>query len=194
VCIGLGSLLALLPAGCESDECGHDTGPGADAGGVQVEIGTPGGDDGLLFVPLEPGGDIALETFGQGGTHGTLAVRARGLGTNRAFLDVTMESADDGRTVSTVPSIRPQLWLCDDAREVCDYLPVHVMTGGLAAPEDKNGLRVIVSAAVRGENDRAGEGRQEGVLRQRFRDGADRADSGLPLPDAGAGDEDAGAQ
>jgi hypothetical protein len=181
--------------GCEQDcKCSlerEDAGPGT----ITVEIGTPGGDDELDFVRLARGGEIPLETFGQGGTHATLAVRARGLGTNRAFFDVSVENALTGATVSTVPSTRPQLWICDDARDVCDYLPIHVMTGGLApiGIENRDGLHVIVTADVRSEHGRHGSGRQEGVLDWRPpppRDGGVR-DGGRD-EDGGGEDLDAG--
>jgi hypothetical protein len=167
--------LVSVSAGCNgSDACGveHDAStvpaPTPDAGMLRVEIGTPGGDDGLDFLPLEAGGDIALETFGQGGTHATVAVRAYGMGTNRAFIDVTVENIASGETVATVMTRAPSLWLCDDAREICDYLPIHVMTGGLADPTEKDGLAVRVSAVVRVETGISGEGSQDGVLRQAF--------------------------
>lgn len=179
--------LAACVAACGGgDECGHAGHGDSGAGALRVEIGTVGGEGNLEVIPLAAGGDIPLETFGQGGTHATVAVRAFGLGTNRAFIDVTVENLQGDGEVSTVPSRRPQLWLCDEAREVCDYLPVHVMTGGLADPDEKDGLRVRISAAVRTEDGLAGEGSQEGVLRKAFDDSdSDAVDGGLSV-DGGA--------
>ena len=72
---------------------------------------------------------------------------------------------------------------------MCDYLPVHVMTGGLApiGIENRDGLRVIVTADVRDERGRHGRGSQEGVLDWR---GPPPRDAGTR--DAGSRDEDAG--
>jgi hypothetical protein len=171
-CAVLGVFVAI--AGCGSDECGVDGSNthnpvSAEGGMLRVEIGTPGGDDGLDFIPLEPGGDIKLETFGQGGTHATVAVRAYDMGTNRAFLDVSVENALTGKTVSTIPRRVPELWTCDDARHICDMLPLHVMTPRLTEdPADKDGLVVRVTAVVRVEDGPSGEGSQEGVLRKAF--------------------------
>ena len=116
-------------------------------------------------------------------------MRARGLGTNIAFFDVSLENTLTGAMVGTVPSSKPQLWICDDDRQVCDQAPVHVMTGGLAPVgiENRDGLRVMVTADVRDEQGRRGRGSQEGVLDWQ----------GPPLRDAGprdsgAGDDDAG--
>jgi hypothetical protein len=182
----LSLLAAAAAAGCEYEcSCLHDHGDGG-ARAITVEIGTSDPER-LEFVPLEEGGEIPLQTFGQGGTHVTVAIRARGLGTNIAFFDVTVENTRTGDTISTVPSSRPQLWICDDEREVCDQLPVHVMTGGLAPPgiENRDGLRVIVTADVRDEQGRRGSGSKEGVLKW------------MPpkrLRDAGRGDEDAGGE
>jgi hypothetical protein len=166
-----GVLALAWAAGCSSGKGKpgsgtgtHDAGPGA----PRVEIGIP--DANLDFVPLQPGGDVPLETFGQGGTHATVAVRCIGLG-QRAFVDVTVENldSDSGAEVMTVPSTRPQLLLCRDmAMHVCDLLPIHVMTGGLADPDKKDGLPVRITAAVHNEAGQMASGSQDGVLRKRF--------------------------
>jgi len=193
-CLRLSLCAALTAAaGCDSDECGVDPSGRDDAAAgdaIEVEVGLSGGIGELEFVPLEPGGDIPLETFGQGGTHATVAVRARGLGTNVAFFDVTVENARTRAVVMTVPSSRPQLWICDEAREVCDQVSVHVMTGGLAPVgiENRDGLEVIVHAQVRDETGRRGSGSQEGVLRWM---GPPLRDAGVR--DAGGADDDGGA-
>jgi hypothetical protein len=197
-CHSIPVCVVLALSGCDSDECGH-RGDAADPDAIDVEIGTAGGRGGLEFIALTKGGDIPLETFGQGGTHATVAVRARGLGTNIAFFDVSVENAETGETVMTVPSSRPQLWICDEAREVCDQLPVHVMTGGLAEPgiENRDGLRVIVSALVHDERGRTGSGSQEGMLRWTpppRRDGGVIRDGGEDDEDAGEDDLDGGSR
>jgi hypothetical protein len=136
---------------------------------LSVEIGTPDPATGIDFVPLMPGGDIALETFGQGGTHATVAIRSIGFG-GRAFVDVTVENPDEGTQVVTVPSVRPQLWACDPKDlQVCDDSPIHVMTGGLTAdPNKKDGLMVTVVAVVHTQDGKMAMGTQDGILRKNF--------------------------
>jgi hypothetical protein len=159
-------------AGCAGDApAGHVTGKkDAGVGKVEVQIGTPDPMTGLDFVRLMSGGDIALETFGQGGTHATVAVRCIGFG-GKAFVDVTVENldSDSGAQVMTVPSVRPQLLLCrDKAMEICDLLPIHVMTGGLADPDKKDGLPVRVTATVHNEAGLMASASEDGVLRKSF--------------------------
>jgi len=133
--------VALLVAlGCASEA----DAPSAE---VWVDVGLPGGADGLEFVPLEPGAAIPLETFGQGGTHALLAVRASGLG-NRAFVGVTITNAATGDAVNAPPGPSPRLLLCRSP-DVCDLLPLLVMTGGLVPPgTDRDGLTVRVQVDV----------------------------------------------
>lgn len=129
----LGALLAL---GCSSDDASPSSGAEP-----WVDIGLPGGADGLEFVPLEPGAAVPLQTFGQGGTHALLAVRTSGLG-NRAFIGVTITNAATGDAVSAPPGPSPRLLICRSA-DVCDLLPLLVMTGGLVPPgTDRDGLNV----------------------------------------------------
>ena len=105
---------------------------GGGEGSPLVEIGTP--NDALEFLPLQPGGDVPLETFGQGGTHMLIAIRANGFG-KRAFVDVEVENLQTGDTVMTPPAARPPLLLCrDEAEYTCDLIPLFVLTGGLADP------------------------------------------------------------
>jgi hypothetical protein len=130
-------LLALLALVACS---GEGAGAPVDAA-VWVDVGLPGGADGLEFVPLEPGGEVPLQTFGQGGTHALLAVRCSGLG-SAAFVGVEIENSATGDTVSAPPSASPRLLICRDDR-VCDLLPLLVMTGGLVPPgTDRDGLAV----------------------------------------------------
>jgi hypothetical protein len=134
--LGLCRLGALLTLGCASDdpEASRSTEP-------WVDVGLPAGEDGLEFVRLEPGAAIPLETFGQGGTHALLAVRTSGLG-NRAFIGVTITNAATGDAVSAPPGPSPRLLICRGA-DVCDLLPLLVMTGGLVPPgTDRDGLNV----------------------------------------------------
>jgi hypothetical protein len=142
---------------------------GACADGPGVAIGVTGEPTGLEFDPLAKGGDIPLETFGQGGTHAALAIRTIGFG-KQAFVDVTLENLDTGKMVHTVPSSRPQLLLCRGGKTcVCDLLPLNVMTGGLAECAKKDGLAVRVTAKVRNKDGLMGEASQEGVLRKAYK-------------------------
>lgn len=167
----LAYLLLLVLAACgNSGDDDTDGGSGRDAATVKLaaEIGTPSPSGNLDFVPLDDGGDIELATFGQGGTHAILAVRCIGFG-NKAFVVVTLENLTSGAMVSTLPSSRPQLLICRDTPEgACDMLPINVMTGGLAAPEEKDGLRIRVTAKVRGEKSGEATATREGVLRKNF--------------------------
>lgn len=131
----------LLALGCAGD------GEGAASAEVWVDVGLPGGADGLEFVRLEPGASVPLETFGQGGTHALLAVRASGLG-NRAFVGVTITNTATGDAVSAPPGPSPRLLLCR-SQDVCDLLPLLVMTGGLVPPgTDRDGLGVRIQVDV----------------------------------------------
>jgi hypothetical protein len=139
----------------------------ADARDAEVQLGTPSADTGLDFVPFEDGSDLPLETFGQGGTHVTMAVRCVGFG-NRAFVEVTLTNPATGKEVTTppIPAAKPSLLPClPEDPQVCDLVPLFVMTGGLAAPDEKDGLLVEVRAAVRNEAGVMREARGTGVLR-----------------------------
>jgi hypothetical protein len=163
-------LLLLATCGNSGDDDTGDGGSGRDASTAKLvaELGTPDPSGNLDFVPLDDGGDIELGTFGQGGTHAILAVRCIGFG-NKAFVDVTLENLSSGAMVSTLPSSRPQLLVCRDEPEgACDMLPIFVMTGGLAAPEEKDGLHIRVTAKVRGEKSGEATATREGVLRKNF--------------------------
>jgi hypothetical protein len=166
---------AVLLAACGDDSNGSDD-PDGDGGRdsgpakprLAVEIGTPSPKGDLGFVALEDGGDIPLNTFGQGGTHAELAVRAIGFG-NKAFVDITLENLDSGATVGSLPSSRPQLLICRETpKGACDMLPFYVMTGGLAEPSQKDGLRIRVIAEVHTEGGDEASASREGVLRKVF--------------------------
>ena len=146
----------------------HDTDSGGRKRKLSVEIGKPSPAGDLEFVPLDEGDDIALGTFGQGGTHAVLAVRCIGFG-NKAFVDVSLENLGSGATVGTLPSSRPQLLICREEPEgACDMLPIYVMTGGLAEPNEKDGLRIRVTADVHNEQGDEASGSREGILRKDF--------------------------
>jgi hypothetical protein len=175
----LGAAWAL--GACGDDACGFAgdaAGTGPDAGGdpdagpdaktpvaPEVIVGVPGDPATLEFVPLEPGGNIALETFGQGGTHAELAVRAIGF-SKRAFVVVTLENLVSGEIVMSPEPVRPQLLLCrDEAETTCDLIPLLVLTGGLAEPGKKNGLHIEVTADVHNAAGLEGTASVDGYLR-----------------------------
>ena len=137
----------------------------AGSGQAEVQIGTYDPDT-FDFLPLEEDGDMALRTFGQGGTHAALAVRCIGFG-NMAFVDVDIVNLMSGETVSSVKMRRPALLLCrDDEKRVCDDVPFNVMTGGLADPAKKDGLHIRITAKVHNPNGVKAITTQEAVFRK----------------------------
>lgn len=158
-------------------------GPDAGEPALAVQIGMRRGPGDNTFVPLEPGGDIALGTFGQGGTHADLAVRCIGFG-NRAFITLTLENLRDGTVIMFPPTSRPTLLRCvKEPAGACDYVPIYFMTGGLAEPTEKDGLPVLARASCLNEAGDQASTSVEGVLRA----DAKAAQVGRE-PDAGPGD------
>lgn len=173
LCFGCTGPVLTSPLG-ENAGSGGDPQPNEDAGGedaapdetaTEVVIGVPGGEDDLEFIPLQPGDEVQLQTFGQGGTHAIVAVRCIGFGSS-AFVEVTIENLETGAVVvAKTPQTRPRPLICRE-ENVCDLLPFLVMTSGLTeADEDKNGLRVEIRAEVRNEAGLTGTGSQQAVLR-----------------------------
>ena len=161
---------------------GSGSGTGGAGGALEgrVEVGVPDEIRTLLFEELVSGGDIPLESFGQGGTHASLAIRCVNFG-DRAFVKVTIENLDaDGMTM-TSNSVRPSLLLCPtlvglDSEEkeaalqqehVCDLIPMIVMTGGLSGPIDLDDLHVQVTAEVQNEDGLSASASMDGYLRRR---------------------------
>jgi hypothetical protein len=141
----VGYLLARCALGCSSPSPAeeHETEPGDAA----VEIGVPGGADGLEFAPLEPGAELHLRTFGQGGTHVFLGVRCTHFG-QRAFVGITLTNLVTGHFIVAPAPARPQLLFCNEP-EVCDLVPVLVMTSGLAESDaERNGLPIRIDVSV----------------------------------------------
>ena len=111
-----------------------------------VELGIPGGDDGLDFVPFTPDQILKLETFGQGGTHVLLAARTRGFG-KRAYAAFSVENLLTRNTLELPAPTRPQLFYCHE--DVCDLVPVTMMMGGIAAADaERDDLPVRVTVDV----------------------------------------------
>lgn len=138
-------LLALGALGCSGATPSEQPEPVS----VWVDVGLPGGSDGLQFMALPSGGAVPLQTFGQGGTHALLAVRTNGLG-DRAFVSVIIRNTATGAEVSAPAGASPRLLACQDTGE-CDLLPLLVMTGGLVAPgQTRDGLAVLVRVDATG--------------------------------------------
>jgi len=161
---------SLSLVACSSSEAEDDAGdekPDAAAPhGLEVQVGVPDPQDDLEFLRLEHDGDIELGTFGQGGTHALLAVRCIGFG-SQAFVDVSLTNLETDKVVMTLPSKRPQLLICREQPEAaCDYLPIILMTGGLADPDEKDGLHVRVTAEVHNEAGKHGTASEDGYLRK----------------------------
>ena len=117
----------------------------------EVEVGVPAGEDGLGFAALEPNQELRLQTFGQGGTHLMLGVRARGFG-NRAFVTITLRNLETDAEAISPPPARPQLFWCHDDGN-CDLVPLLAMTAGLVpAGESAEGLEIEVTAHVQNED------------------------------------------
>jgi hypothetical protein len=141
--------LSLIPALLGAIACTSPNPAPSGNAEVKVEIGVPGGTDGLDFVPLEGGEELRLKTFGQGGTHVYLGVRCIGFG-KRAFVGFKLTNTRTGTYVVAPPPTRPQLLYCVDTEDrICDLVPATVMTGGLTAPEEeRDGLVVMIDVDV----------------------------------------------
>jgi hypothetical protein len=144
--------------GCSSEP----EGGAADEPAPSVDVGIPAG-DGLDFAHLEEGGELRIQTFGQGGTHVLFAVQTVGLG-NRAFVTMTVRNLTTGAEVMAPAPARPQLFICNDDG-VCDLVPLLVMMAGISAPdEERHGLRVEVRVDVENEAGLSAHTTREGVL------------------------------
>jgi hypothetical protein len=128
-----------------------------------VELGVPGGEDGLDFMPLEDGAELRLQTFGQGGTHLIVAVRSLGFG-SRAFVSAKLRNLQSGVEVEEPEPARPQLLFCG-TEGFCDLVPYLVHASGLTeTDEEKDGLEVELSADVRTEAGAGARGSRRVVL------------------------------
>jgi hypothetical protein len=163
----------LLTSACTTSHAEPPAEPPAP--GPSVELGTPGGVDGLEFVPFGPDPVLKLETFGQGGTHVLLAARTRGFGI-RAYAAFSLTNLDSGAELVAPAPTRPQLFYCHD--DVCDLLPVTMMAGGIAGPdEERDGLPVSVGVDVHDDAGLAASDTQHATL--------STEDLGLPSRDGG---------
>jgi hypothetical protein len=124
---------------------GGESSPPSDP--LNVEVGVPGGESGLEFLPLEEGAELRLQTFGQGGTHLLVGVRCLGFG-SRAFVSATVRNLSTGVEVQEPPPASPQLLYCGGG-EACELVPYLVHASGITErPEERDGLRVLLTATV----------------------------------------------
>lgn len=159
--IAAGLAASLGAAGCDGGAAAAPADAGSSA--VSVDVGVAGGADGLDFVALEPGGEIALHTFGQGGTHALLAVRCIGLG-RRAFVSVAITNVATGRESVAPAGTSPRLLLCDEEGRTCDLLPLLLMTGALTADSPGTSVPVLVSAEAHNADGLGASVEREAVL------------------------------
>lgn len=153
---GAGSLSCCSPA--PSEEEGAEPSDTA-----RVVLGVPSGDDGLDFAPLEDGAELRLQTFGQGGTHLFLGVRCLGFG-SRAYVTIRLVNLTTHVEIVSPAPPSPQLLYCND-EDVCDLVPMTVMTGGLTdATEERDGLRIEVGAEVHNDEGARATDMVEAVL------------------------------
>jgi hypothetical protein len=152
----LSPLLAAF--GCASSE----EPPPASEPAASVDIGLPAGDDGLGFESLPEGGELRLQTFGQGGTHILFGIRTVGFGT-RAFVAMTLTNLATGAQVISPAPVRPQLFICEN--DGCDLVPLLVMTAGLVETgAERDGVVVEVRADVHDDAGLEAFATREGVL------------------------------
>jgi hypothetical protein len=157
------SAFVLLVIGCSGSGGENPESDASPLPAASVQIGLPAGSDGLGFAPLAPGAELRLQTFGQGGTHVLLGVRCSGFG-NRAFVTLKLRNLESGAEAVTNAPVRPQLLYCH-ADGMCDLVPILAMTSGLTDPgQERNGVRVAVTASVRNEAGISAETVQEAVL------------------------------
>jgi hypothetical protein len=151
------ALAPLLALGCAAETESPAAEPRA-----SVDIGVPAGDDELEFASLAPGGELRLQTFGQGGTHVLLGVQTTGFG-SRAFVAVTLENLATGATVTAPAPVRPQLFICEDG--VCDLVPLLVMTAGLTETgTERDGVAIEVQVDVHDDAGAEASATREAVL------------------------------
>jgi hypothetical protein len=160
------SACASTPGGDAAGEAAGAAGEAGAAGApdaaASVELGVPGGADGLDFLPLVEGDVLKLQTFGQGGTHVIVGVRCIGFG-NRAFVSAIMHNDVTDVEVAEPPPARPQLLYCDQG--VCDLVPYLVHASGIAPTDvEKDGLQVRITAKVSSDSGLVAEDSREVVL------------------------------
>jgi hypothetical protein len=129
---------------------------------ARVWVGVPDEQTNLKFEALDGDGLIPIRRGGQGGTHALIAIQCKGFG-NRVVYQVTMKNLDGEGEIATLPLPRPRPIVCENDG-VCRVSPLFVLLGGLAPPEDWDGLHVEVTATVANEDGLEGSGTATGIL------------------------------
>lgn len=111
-----------------------------------VRVGSPDPNDALAFTPLPVDGRIKIRMGGQGGTHAVLGLQCSGFG-NRILYEIKIEDLAGGGKVETPTLPGPRPIFCDMAG-ICKLVPINVVIGGLAPPEDWPNLPVKVTLTV----------------------------------------------
>lgn len=154
--------LAAALGGCLT---GSDGGSDGGAAEVMVEVGIPDPDNSAHFLSLEPGGEVKVDTFGQGGFHAEVGIAFRGFG-DAIYPQIVIENLEDGEgRVDTPIPPRAQPVRCD-ADGYCIDPRTFVMLGGLADIDDLDGLRVRITARIENDAGLRGEDSREAVLRR----------------------------
>lgn len=165
--LAAGSLSACSEPATEQPAPSGLAGAAGEGPAALVELGVPGGIDGLDFLPLEEGSELRLATFGQGGTHVIVGVRCTGFG-RRSFVSATLTNLLTGVVVAEPSPARPQLLYCAEGEgpsDACDLVPYLVHASGLTETDDeKDGLRVRLTARAHNEAGSMAEGSREVVL------------------------------
>lgn len=129
-----------------------------------VEVGIPDPETDSGFVPLPSGGDVKVDTFGQGGFHAEVSIRFRGFG-DEVYPQIIIESLDgDGRVDTPLPN-RPQPVACGEDGW-CTESRVFVMLGGIADIEALDGLPVRVTASIHNDDGLEGSDSREAIFRR----------------------------
>lgn len=161
--LGCGAAPASAHAGSGGAGSGGEAGAPEPVAVASVDLGTPGGDDGLEFLPLSDGAELNVQTFGQGGTHVLVGVRCSGFG-SRAFVSAELENLVSGVVVTEPAPARPQLLYCGEP-DACDLVPYLVHVSGLTKTDaEKDGLNVRLTVTVRNEAGVSGECSRQVVL------------------------------
>jgi hypothetical protein len=94
-----------------------------------------------------------------------LGVRCTGFG-DRAFVSIALRNLETGAEALSPAPPRGQLLVCgDEDEEICDLVPLLVMTAGLVEPDaERHGLRIAITASVHNDAGLQAEAVQEAVL------------------------------
>jgi hypothetical protein len=137
----------------------------------ELSIGTAAAAEDGAFTPLATAGEIPLETFGQGASHVELLLQVEGLG-QRVWIDVTLRNLDQpddpSLQVRSVDTGEPEPLDCTPVvgGMRCLRGPLLILTTGLAAPHELDGLHVEVIAQAITPDGTTAEDRVDAYLRR----------------------------